>query len=408
MGLPGINVDRNGGALGRAPAEEDHVSGIIIPVTATYGGGLGVNNFVFNSLDEAEYANFSASQDATHKVVAHGHIEEFFRLSPNGTLYVRTAVQGTTLAVQLGLAGGHAESLLNYAEGKIRQLGIVLNPASSYAAGATITTGLDADVIAGIAAAQALSVYAEAQGMPLIVLIEGVGFSGVSSTVLDLGTVAAPNVGVVIAQDYDTRVTNTAAGYASIGTALGAFSKSAVHENIGWVQENDLSDTLLGRYKEAWFSSDTSETAIGPAGLETLHQKGYIFMRTFKGLSGTYFVDDNACVEKENDYRKLRYTRTTQKAVREVRKVLLPLTNSPMYLDNSGKLTPGQAKTIEGRAGVPLQLMLTAGEISEFDVNVNLDQNILQTDELNVTVAILPVGCSSYINVGISLTTSIQ
>ncbi len=407
MLLPRVFTNRASGGLGRRSPADDNISGMIIAVPAGYAGGIVNDYFTFLSTADAINAGITELEDLGSKVPAYHHIAEFFRLSPSGTLHVKFVLQGTTMAAMLLLAGAHAIPLLNYAAGKIRQLGVVLNrDVATYAP--VITNGLDYDTTDAVTKAAQLTTNAEAAGMPLVVLVEGRGFSGVPSTVLDATTLNSRNTGIVLLQDAAFRASDSGfAGYAAVGSVLGLMSAAAVHENIGWVAKFNLQGD--GIYAEAGFSSNQLESQLTGAGLNMLLAKGYIFGRTFPNHAGVFIADDAATMPVDDDYARLRYGRTSQKAVRGVRKALLPWVNAPMYLDDSGKLDNGSVKALEQVAAAPLDTMeKTLKEISGYDVYIDPDQDILGTDTVNIKIAILPVGCASYINVTIALTTKLD
>ena len=400
MALPGVNISRVDGGLNRLPIPEDNISAMIIPVPIPYAGGIVNAMYTFLTIDEAEAQDITEANDLASGVLAHRHIAEFFRINPNGTLHVKFVLQGTSMETMLDVNGSHALQLLQYAGGKVRQMGVVLNPAPIYVA--TIVNGLDQDVTAAVTNANVLTNTVEPMGMPLIVLIEGRGFSGVPGTVKDARTLNARNVGIVLLQDYAKRISFASFnGYADVGTALGCFSLAAVHENIGWVAKFNLSGKT--QHLEAGFSSNMKESQFSQAGLSTLLDKGYLFARTFPGKSGVYFADDPAAVVTTSDYAQLRYGRASQKAYRGVRNALLPYVNAPLYVTPDGTLENGTIKMFELAAGTPVAAMQSAGEISAFDVSIDPAQNVLSTNTLNVKIAIIPVGSASFINVTLSL-----
>lgn len=376
---------------------------MIISVPIGYASGITDTNNTFLSLSDAEAIDISLAQDVLHVAPCHHHISEFFRLSPNGTLHVRFVPQGTTMAQMLDLTGNHAMSILNYAAGKVRQLAVALNPAVGYAP--VIVDGLDTDTVAAVNKGRELAAAAEEQGMPLVILVEGRGFSGVPGTVKDLTTMAGGDVGVVILQEPTTRATNAFNGYGAVGTVLGLLSSAGVHENIGWVQKFNIQSASL--YVNAGFTSDQVESQLTAAGLSTLLAKGYLFARSIPNYAGTYIADDPTCIVASHDYSRLRYCRASQKAVRQVRQVIQPFVNSPIYLTTDGRLTAGTVAVLENTAASELEAMKKAGEISDYDANVATDQDVLSTNTIEMGVAIIPVGCASWINVTLRFTTSI-
>lgn len=414
MPLPAVIVSRTDGGLGRKAPSQDGISGLIVGFNAAYTG-LITKNWKFGSLAEAEAAGITEALDRSARVLVWHHIREFFRFSQS-TLYVRTVLQPAiggavtapiTYSDMLSPSGTHAPSLLAFASGEIRQLAVVMNPdAATYQPTATTSGGLDSHVAAGIAQGQALALAADADNRPILVVLEGRNFGGTLSTLTDLRTLNADRVAVFIGHDPLVRGLDSVYNWSAMaGTALGLIAKAGVHENIGWVSKFNLTDAAQGLYPDAMLSAGTLVSGLG--NMDSTHDKGYIFPRRFTGRAGVFVNDDPTCGAATSDFSQIRYCRTVDKAKRGCYLAYLDFVNSPIYLASDGTILPGDVRTIENAAESVLRTMQASGEISAFDVFVDPAQPVLATGNVNVRIAIVPVGCANRITIPIGFTPKI-
>jgi hypothetical protein len=414
MPLPAVLVNRTDGGLGRKASNADGISGIIIGVNAAYG--MLTQNAKFTTLAEAEAFGITEAKDRTARVLVWHHLREYFRFSQspiNVRLFVQPAIGGAvtgpiTYSDILSPAGTHAPGLLAFGGGEIRQLAVAMNPDMvTYQPTATSSGGLDSNVAAGIAQGQALAVAADADNRPILVVMEGRSFSGTLSALADLRALNADRVAVYLGHDPQIRGLDVLYGQsAMVGTLLGVISRSAVHENVGWVAKNDLSSQAQGFYLDAMLSGGHLVSALAGS-LDGAHDKGYIFPRRFVGRPGVYLNDDPTAVASTSDFSQVRYCRTVDKAKRGVYAAYLPFVNSPIYLAPDGTIAPGDVTNLENVAEGVLRDMKAAGEISAFDVFIDPAQPVLSTNTINVRLAVVPVGCASRIVAQIGFTTSI-
>lgn len=401
-----VVITRTTGGLGRRAQTEDQYSGLVMSVkTAPSGLALGTVAEL-DSLKDAEDLGITAAYDTADVVLAHYHISEFFRMNPNGKLFILLGDQDTeTLAVMADKANDFAKKLLRSpeADGKIRQVAIARNPAAAYTP--TITDGLDADSHAAIPKAQALAAEEETLHRPVVFIIEGRSFSGTIADLDDLRSLSAdaPQVCVCIGQDKDVGDVNALyAGHACVGTLLGLMSRRKVNENVGWVADGNIQSAADEAFLNPALSSNALITAYTSANFTTLDTKGYIYPKTYVGRAGVYFNDSYTCIALTDDFFSIENNRTIQKAIRLVYARLLPHVNSSVRVDpTTGKLAPSTCKYFEEEANSELKDMETDGEISGFDAWCDPDQDILSTDTLTVNIQIVPTGVARTISVPI-------
>jgi hypothetical protein len=378
MALNNITFNTVAGGLGRLPAGKDHVSAIVMTLIAkpdAWGTAVGKR---YVSAEEAELDEITA--DSANYGLLHYFIKEFFRMSGPSELYV---CQETGLTVNnfIDLTKGDVRQIFWYSSvafaGIAARVGILK----------TFATGLDTEFC------------------PAVILTNIKDeTTAVTGSVVDLRPLEADTISVIIGGDGsgtgaaladDLNVKYVPAG----GTILGVLSRAAVHENAGWVGKFPLADKT--DFIEAVLSDGQKVRAVATSVLTAINDKGYIFCRNIQGVPGTFVNDTHTCAPIESDFKYIEAQRTIQKAKREIRTSLLPDLNSPLTVLADGTLSPDTTKYFENKAARPLALMQNAGEISEFSVFVDPDQDVLTDSVLKIQVKIIPRGVARYIVVNI-------
>lgn len=330
---------------------------------------------------------------ASKQAVWHYHISEYFRLQPQGNLYVGFfAIPGTYSFAEI-------QTVQNYANGTIRQIGIYKDSAA-FAAG-------DIDLINGVCNSL-VSAHKE------IIAVYGADISGTTdiSTMSDLSTKTANLVSVVIGQDgaalgaflYQT----VGKSITTLGATLGAISFAKVSESIAWVAKFNISngiecDTLAFANGKLF-----SDATITDSLLSALQDKRYIFLRKFVGVAGSYFNENSTAIATTSDYAYITDNRTIQKATRGVYTSLVPALNSPITLNSNGTLADETIAYLEGLAEVNLIQMIRDGELSAEEVVINPSQDVLSSGLIVITVNLVPIGTARNIQVNIGFNVSIS
>ena len=397
MPQPQITINRGQGGLGRPLATNDHISGFIMPyVDANLPTGFATTDQstrtkVLFSISEAEDAGITES-GANTKILWY-QLDQFFKKQPKGKVWVY-------LIDSTAVAYNEIEELQNFADGEIRQMAFF----DYGTAFATATLNL----------LQTSCTNLESQDKPTLVLFAG-DFEAIGdiASLDDLTALANKNVAVCIGED------GTGAGAAlrlsesksitAIGALLGAVSFSSVHENIGWVEKFNMVDGLEFDVPALALSTDTvlvKNQAV--AALDSLHSKGYIFLKKHTGNNGSFFNDSSCAITIASDYSKIENNRTMDKAVRGVRTVMLPNINSPLYVQPNGTLQGQTISKFQNDAERPLEQMERDGEISAFNVIINPEQDVLSTSKLAMAIQIVPVGVARQIEINIGFAVSIN
>jgi hypothetical protein len=330
---------------------------------------------------------------ASKQAVWHYHISEYFRVQPQGVLYL------SFFAVPGAYNFSEIASVQNFANGAVRQIGIYKD-GSAFAAGDL--TAID------IQCKLSVSAHKELIG------ILGADISGIAdiSTMTDLSTMTANTASVDISQDGGAQGAALYKAYGksitSLGAILGAISLAAVHEDIAWVGKYNMSDGTeldVPAFANGVLLSDPS---ISDSLLSQLQNYRYIFLRKFVGYAGSFWNEDAAACSLTSDYAFISNNRTIQKATRGVYSSLIPSLNSPIQLNADGTLSDVSTAYFTGLAEINLIQMLRDGELSAQKVAINPAQNVLSTGKLVITVNLVPMGVARNIIVNIGFNVSIQ
>lgn len=404
MSLPQVTINVTNGNGRRAPGT-DHISGLVLGAVDVSGSGnFDVGTvYEFNSLKDAEDIGLTAAYDLAEGILVHHHIARFFKRCPGGTLYVLGVTQGTTLAQMCDKTLTYAKSLITQAQGKIKQLGVVLNPdMGSYSP--TLTTGIDADVIAAIPKAQALAVEALADKRPLVVIIEGRELNGSIGSVLDLRAKNAPYVGVTIAQDKAVADADAAfADYAAVGDTLGIMAKVKVSQSLGnrKLPVCQLQDAADDTFTQACLSSGVNVEDVGFTNLGVLYGKGFITPTNVSNLPGYYLAGSPSCTLVTSDFNFLEYSRTMNKAVRLVDAVYATEVNADRLINDDGTLQTQELGDLEAAGENALQPMKEATEISNCNAYIDPAQDVNATGEIDIEIGVTPVGTTRNLTINI-------
>jgi hypothetical protein len=397
MALPDVLIFKGRGGLGRQQPTDDGISALITQGVAITGKLTLGTVYELRSLAAAEAIGITAT--ATTFARTWRHISEYFRRSPGAVLLFMAVARTVPMAdiCDRTLAGG-AKSLLSGANGRVKQLAIVLNPASSYVP--VIAGGLDADVLAAIPKAQALAAEEFTEHRPVFVALAGHGLQADTTTATDLRTLGSELVSVVVGTDA------VASTEPAIGTLLGTISAASVHENIGWVGKFNLAGD--GAFVNAGLSNGKTVMQLLPGELAGLHDKGYVFAMQHAGADGFYWNDSNTCTSVASDYAYLENVRTINKAAIITRRALLPSLKGPLPLTATGELRAEIVGSLEAQVQTAIEAgMLRAGEISACDVYIDPTQNVASTSVLEINLALIAVATGRQLEATVGFTQSL-
>lgn len=330
---------------------------------------------------------------ASRNAVYYYHISEFFRIQPNGVLYVGIyTVPGSYTFSEIA-------SIQSFAVGTIRQVGIYKDAAAFSTADLT-----------------AIDIVCKAQdtGHKPLIGLYGADISGTSdiSTLTDLSILTANTASSVISQDggaMGLQLFQTfGKSITTLGAELGAVSLAAVNEDIAWVQKFDISNGTECEVLAFANGKLFSDPSVTDNLLNTLDAYRYVFLRKYVGYSGSFFNSFNMAVSVSSDYAYGEDNRTIQKAKRGIYTSLLPLLNSPVIFNSDGTLANTTIAYFETQTRPNLDQMVRASEISAYSVTIDPTQNVLSTGILTINVLLLQDGVARQIVVPIGYTQSLS
>jgi hypothetical protein len=381
-----VIIIKGQGGLGRLEPSKDGISGIVVMGTAEAGGAQLDTVYKLRSVEELEDLLITEARDATEKELIWHHVNDFFRMNPNGELYLVIKDKTGTFvdAIDTGVP-----ALLSDSNGDIKLVGCIWN-------GAAVPAD-DTIFLAAVQKAQEKCTEAATANRPISILLQAVK----ADTTSDAHTLNAPDVHAVAGQNlYLVNLDPLFAVSTVTGLALGLASRLAVNENLGWVGPNNVFGGNLA------VAALNGSTIIGnESDLIEADENGFITLKTYVDKEGIYFNDAYSCTVITSDYAYLENNRTVNKAIRNVRKALLPFVNSPVRIDpNTGKLEPQVMELYKMTARRSVDEMVNNDEVSGINIVVDPNQNILATSELMVEVEITPTGTARTIKVKIGFT----
>lgn len=360
----------------------------------------------------------------------HYHIKEFFRIKSDGVLYVGLYAAPTTFN------GAELKTLQDAANGECRQIGIYY-PNAVFAS--SQLTGLDAyaDIlnaehkpvfsllhssledsslaalvnIAALTAPKAACVIGEDGNwhQPLYVATKGY-LAGDKVRWMDKTYIANRDVAAGVApyeaEYYSVISTNLChindKSISCLGALLGSIAASNVGNSVAYVAKNNVSDGT--NLEEAGFVTKVLYKDQATSLLDTLDTYGWIYLRKYQNVNGTYFSNSWTAASRITDYATIENNRTMDKAERLVYAALAPEIASPVTVDNSGKLSQSTIDKFQSLVYSQLEQMARDGEISPVGtisqtVPINAAQNVLQTGKINIAFRIIPVGVARTIEV---------
>ncbi len=172
-------------------------------------------------------------------------------------------------------------------------------------------------------------------------------------------------------------------GHPIIDTVLGSIARRDAHEGIDAVKWGSLAGaTDVG---EAW-----DETT-----LENLLNAGYTTVRRFYGRAGVYITLARLATDDTSDYDTLEKIRVMNRASNAVRGVQIEFVNGNIPANAGG------VAFIKKESEVPLEVMKSNGEITDFSVSVDTSK-LISERLVKTAVAIVPLGKTSRIETEIT------
>ena len=376
--MQSIKFERTNGNIPKTAAGQDHVSGFLAYVTALPEGFSEENRIqACSSIETAEKLGLTSDEGAAWEIrMLHYHLSEIYRLNPGISLYVGLFAKPTGGTYTFS----EVKSLQNYAGGSLRQVAVWCGHKE-----------LDAG---DLTALQGIATYLQEYDRPL-----SIGYApkvaSVTSLPSSLAGAGKCNVSVIIgqagkgvgAQLYADKGNTGKASVSGLGVWLGITSKAAVHQSIASVEKFPTGIDLPA------FGDGTLLRDLDTAIVENLDVSRYLFFVTYDGFADSYFNDSHTMDDAVSDYAYIENVRTMDKAVRGIRKALLPKLGGELYVNaETGQLASYEVEYLTELANKPLEDMQKAGELSGMLVEIDPDQDVLSTSELEFVIKQVGVG----------------
>jgi hypothetical protein len=322
--------------------------------------------------------------DATNNPTAYKQVSDFYAEAGNGAkLYV--IVSGS--AKMSEDFSDMAVKLAEYAGGKISVLGVTqgLNQ------GDEVSGGLNSDVATAITAAQSFADNSQKAIRPLNVVLDGCGYTGNAEDLTDLTSGSNNRVSVLLGSKDNSK-------HACIGLLMGRLASIPVQRKISRVKDGAVAGI------ETAYLTDGEKIEGREATLDTIHDKGYIVLRQFTGLSGWYFSSDVTATDVTDDLNTISHNRIIDKVIRIAYKTYVNEIDDDVEIDaDRGTIDATIISYLKGQIETQVNGNMT-DEVSKFHCEIDADQNILSGLPLQVRLFIVPKGYLSNIQVNIGFT----
>jgi hypothetical protein len=380
MALPNISIDINRSGLGQVALSDDNIMGMILHGSAVSGKMTLGTPITLYGVADAEANGI----DATNNPTAYKQVSDFYAEAGNGAkLYV--IVSGS--AKMSEDFSDMAVKLAEYAGGKISVLGVTqgLNQ------GDEVSGGLNSDVATAITAAQSFADNSQKAIRPLNVVLDGCGYTGNAEDLTDLTSGSNNRVSVLLGSKDNSK-------HACIGLLMGRLASIPVQRKISRVKDGAVAGI------ETAYLTDGEKIEGREATLDTIHDKGYIVLRQFTGLSGWYFSSDVTATDVTDDLNTISHNRIIDKVIRIAYKTYVNEIDDDVEIDaDRGTIDATIISYLKGQIETQVNGNMT-DEVSKFHCEIDADQNILSGLPLQVRLFIVPKGYLSNIHVNIGFT----
>lgn len=377
-GTPSVSVIVNGNNLQRQIKKIDGVPGIV----ATTSTNIGVVQEVY-SLDDAIEKGYTLSAEP----FLYKSLEYFYNEAGGSMKVYVMGVQDTMTLTQMAtVSNANGIKKLLLAGKDITHVFITRKPANSYDPGEEF---LDVDVPAAILAAKTLHQYQQSINRPFRLIID-TRVNDLTAELYEPNTANNTFVLPVLGNDADGN---------SLGIlALARSCKYGAHVKIG--------DGLNGPLTiPAAYIGDKKIEDFYPEELDNFADAGFCVVHQREGSAGYYFGRDNTA--GNDDFRILVHGNLIDKAQRIAAATNTPFLETSVRINTDGTINEADAKYLEEVTKQQILAQMT-GQISDVDVIIPTDQNLINTSNLNETVKILPLGYLTWITIQMGLTSKLS
>lgn len=396
-GLPTFNLIKLDNQLGNVlQLDDSRVAMLGFGPATTGAGALALATpMLGNTLADFEARGLTAAYDTANSTNVHAELKEFYRVVQRRPLYFMLVTQATTLTQALDPTNttAGAARLLDFVNGNAI-LSANRRPPGAY--NPTYTDGVDPDVVTAVANAKLLRDAYVAKLRPCTVVVGGRGLKGQLANVQNLdGTGEGVFVNLLGVAASSLEANN--------GLVLGWVARSAVHERQSKTERGPIPVPTTQAYLTNGLTAETAEAAW-----TTLHNRGFVFPRTFPLQAGYYLSSDRTAASSSSDFLYLSACRVMDKALVLTYLALFNLIDQDHFLEAAtGQLPTGTKRVLEGDA-VARVLGQMALNVSSLTVTIEDETDLLGAETFVVRLAVQPKGYSSQVTLrfGFSRTTA--
>ncbi len=383
-----VNITLANGQLGAILQTNDGITGMVLTGADEAHGYTTGSPILVTSMTDVVAAGITE----TGNPFATRQLQEFYNQAGSGArlyLMLVPADMSVSNMAKYSNADG-VRKLLDFAQGKIKVLGIMSDDDAIVADGGTVTVtnGMNEDVYN---AADNMAITAEEYFNIQRPFRAVIGASSVvaGTSYNDVATGTTNNRTAILIGDTQSSKA------ACLGLLLGVVSSVPVQRKVSRVRNGALTNS------EAFIGTSALATlGVGAPGV--IADLGYITFITYPNVSGYFFSGDPMCTATTDDYAMLARGRVVDKAHILAYTVFVQEVDDEVPVNEDGTLDNGFCKWLEQQMENQINNTMTANrEISSVTCFIDPAQNILSTNRLNVVLRIIPVGYAT--NIQISL-----
>jgi hypothetical protein len=376
-----VNIELANGGLGGTLQTEDGIVGMVMT------GGIDDAGYVLGTpILVTGLAGVAAEGISTSgNNFAMRQLTDFYKTAGDGAqLYLMLVPNSLTVADMADEVNENgAKKLLDYAQGKIKVLGIMTDETAIDTP--VIEDGFNVDTFDGLENLQGLCEAYTLLQQPLRGVI-GVGsYTGISGDLADLTGFSYNRVAALIG---DTKNSECAA----LGLLMGSIAKHPVMRKVSRVKNGAVRTT----------TAYVGSVAVGDVGadVDVIASKGFITWKQYSNVSGFYWSGDPMATVTTDDYAFMVRGRVIDKAHRLAYLTFVQEVDDEVLINTDGTLDAGYCKHLERIITNQINNTMTANaEISSVQTYVNPAQNVLSTNRVAIVLGVIPVGYATVINV---------
>ncbi len=391
----GVSITLGNGNLGAALQTDDGVCGMVLTGSTGDSYTLGTP-ILLTSYAEALTGDNALSVE--NNAFALRQISDFYsQPGTNGAeLYVMLVADTLTVEDMCDKTNSNgAIKLLNYAAGAIKILGCMSD--DTIVTVPSVTAGINPDCYLAITKMQALGVQFFGAEMPFRGVIGATSYNGTVGDLTAINSGTTSNRVQLLLGDIEAPTGYSGGTAACLGFELGLLAVLPVQRKISRVLNGPLSGV-----NEAYVGTETVEAAGGD--IATMAGKGFVTIQTRPRETGYFFTGDPMCTSTSDDYASMVNGRVIDKAAIIAWQVFGQDVDDEVPVAPDGTIDPSYAASLQNSINKAYQVnMIANNNCSGATSLVPLNQNVVATGNVAVTLSIQPEGYATNIDITLGL-----